>query len=888
MLRVTAQKSAAGAKAYFAVSDYLSDKQEITGNWGGKGAELLGLRGEVDKAAFDNLCDNINPSTGKQLTKKTITGRRVGYDLTWSVPKSVSIVHALTGDDRILQAFRASIKDTMAEMEKDMQTRVRKDGAQEDRTTGNLVYSEFIHLTSRPVDGIPCPQLHAHVFTFNATFDPVESQWKAANFGKIKQDAYYWQTVQQSRMVNRLQELGYGVRKTEKDFEIVGVPDSAIKKFSQRTALIERIAAALGIKKAESKAKLGATTREAKNDAIPYSRLVEIWQGKLTDEERNALSDLPKFDIGKAISFNNAHHAEFAVNHSFERASVVDERRLLTLALRHGLGEVTPEGIRAETNRLGLLKREEDGKTWATTRTALQEESRMIAFAVAGKGTMRPLAQNVPTKERDKESTLSTEQQAVIEHLLTSSNRVMIVRGAAGTGKTTLTKEAVARVEASDKHVTVVAPTTAAVDVLKKDGFDANTLARLLVDERMQAGAKDGWIFLDEAGLVGSRSMSRLFELADKLNARIVLMGDKRQLASVERGSPLRVLEEVAKLPVAEVTEIRRQRGEYREAVKLLSQGKSAEGFDKLNAMGSIRLMPDNGRYTVLAKEYIDTLQRGETATIVSPTHAEGEKITHEVRRLLKKKGMIGHDERTFDQYVAIHLTEAERSERSSIPDESFIRFRRQTGDFKAGRNYPRPRSFDPKRCAGDFEVFSRSTIHLVTGDRIRTTSSGNDITGRHRLTNGAQYTVKGFDRHGDIVLDNGWTLSKDFGHFTHAYVSTVFGAQGRTVDRVFAAISATSYPATNREAFYVTTSRGRKSFTLFTDSKDDLRSAVERSNPRMSATELMAKPKPKLLARARAAIGRMQVSALVAAKRAYYEIERKLQAKDLIYGSQR
>jgi conjugative relaxase-like TrwC/TraI family protein len=82
VLRINAQKNSAGAKAYFSQSDYLSDKQEITGNWGGKGSTLLGLFGEVDKPHFDQLCDNINPATGEQ----TRDGHRVGYDWTWSVP----------------------------------------------------------------------------------------------------------------------------------------------------------------------------------------------------------------------------------------------------------------------------------------------------------------------------------------------------------------------------------------------------------------------------------------------------------------------------------------------------------------------------------------------------------------------------------------------------------------------------------------------------------------------------------------------------------------------------------------------------------------------------------------------------------------------------------
>ena len=286
MLNITPQYSAGGAKSYFAKSDYYSEGQELVGQWGGKGAVLLGLFGQVDKAAFESLCDNRNPQTLQPLTAITREERRVGYDFTWSAPISVSLVHALTGDERIVQAFRDSVGQTMKEMEAEMQTRVRRGGAQEDRTTGNMLWAEFVHLTSRPVDGLPDPQLHAHLFCFNATYDREEESWKAGQFGKIKQDGYYWQAVQQSRFARELQNLGYNTRRTKDAFEISGVPEATLKKFSRRSAVIDKVAEELGITDPERKAKLAATTREAKDNSIPYPDLVERWTDALQPAER--------------------------------------------------------------------------------------------------------------------------------------------------------------------------------------------------------------------------------------------------------------------------------------------------------------------------------------------------------------------------------------------------------------------------------------------------------------------------------------------------------------------------------------------------------------------------------------------------------------------------
>src|SRR5580698_2144364 len=172
MIRITQQNSASGAKRYYATADYYSEGQEIVGAWGGKGASRLRLQGTVDKFSFERLCDNLDPRTGKQLTVRTRSQRTVGYDFTFSVPKSVSLLYAMSGDEKILGAFRASVNETMREMESEMKTRVRRKGADIDRTTGNMVWAEFIHTTSRPVEGIPDPpdpQLHAHVFVFNTT-----------------------------------------------------------------------------------------------------------------------------------------------------------------------------------------------------------------------------------------------------------------------------------------------------------------------------------------------------------------------------------------------------------------------------------------------------------------------------------------------------------------------------------------------------------------------------------------------------------------------------------------------------------------------------------------------------------------------------------------------
>lgn len=883
MLNITAQRGADGAKAYFAKADYYSEGQEIVGEWGGKGAALLGLSGQVGRAAFESLCDNLRPGTAEPLTPMTRDGRRVGYDFTWSASKSVSVVHALTGDERIVEAFRTSIRETMGEMEAEMQARVRMAGSQEDRTTGNLAWAEFVHLTSRPVNGLPTPQLHAHLFCFNSTYDSAEERWKAGQFGRIKQDAFYWQAVQRARFARSLQGLGYAVRRTKDAFEIAGVPDATLKKFSLRTAVIERAAAELGITDAKQKAKLGATTREAKRPEVPYPDLVGRWDGMLVPSERSAVAGAR--GLPKPAPARDADHVAFARNHLFERTSVVAERRLMAEALKHGLGEVTPEGVRGATKAANLLRREERGTAWVTTPEALAEERAMVGFAAWGKGACRPLSAGPLTFGDPR---LNEGQRRAVAHVLASTDRVMLVRGIAGTGKTTLTREAVAQIEKAGRSVVMLAPSAqASRGVLRDEGFAAaDTLARFLADPSMQQKARGGVIWLDEASLVGSKTMAQLFGTAGRLDARVVLMGDKGQLGSVERGAPLRVLEDLAGLRAAEVTDIRRQSGEYRDVANLLARGESSAALDKLDALGWVKEIQGEDRYRPLADDYAAALARGESALVVSPTHAEGALVTAAVREQLRAEHVIGTTEQELPQLVPLGWTQAQRADPKQYTGEEILQFHRRVGGFEAGT---RVRSADvlpvlTDKLAGGFTAYAPAAIRVAAGETLRVTANGKTKDGRHRLNNGELLRVASFTRSGDLVDGRGWVIPREFGQWAYGYVTTAQAAQGRTVDHVLIAHSAVSTPASSRENFYVAVTRGKKSATVYTDDKAELAAAVARQDQRPSATELMqgrrAWPRGRL-DRGAAAMRRM---AKVAARRLVWQRDEAQPQRELAH----
>jgi len=862
VLRVIVQASAQAAKSYYAGSggEYYAEGQERAGEWGGRGATRLGLRGLVEPAEFDALCENRHPATGERLTARTKTIRRVGFDLNFHVPKSVSVVYGLSGDAAVLKAFREAVRETLSELEAETRTRVRTGGRDETRTTGNLVYSLFVHATARPVDGIPDPHLHAHAFVFNSTFDEAERRWKAIELGEVYKNAPYYEAAFHARLARKLADLEFDIARTETGWEISGIPGRVLKAFSRRTERIEAIAGELGVTDPDMKGDLGAKTRERKQLRFTLDELRTLWKARLTPDERRALERVSAREVAVAVRNPDAAREAmaFAVAHGFERSSVVPVKRLLAAALRHGIGQASLEDVRKELGRHGLIVRDYEGERVATTAEVLAEETRILSFARRGRNSCRPLVAGQPTVA----DWLSPQQQTAVRHVLNSTDRVILVRGVAGSGKTTLIRACVDAIEGEGRAVLLLAPSAeASRGVLRKEGFaTADTVARFLLDQRLQESVRGGVLWIDEAGLLGLKTLDAVFRLADQLQARVVLSGDERQHHAVERGSPFTLLQRLGGLEPATVREIRRQTGRYREAVALLSEAKTVEGFDLLDRdLGWVRELPDGERAGAMAAEYVEARRAGETVLAVSPTHAEGAAITRAIRSTLRRSGLIANDELEFARLDARDLTLAERREPRFYRVDDVIEFHTQAKGFPTGKRFTVTaigrssiaakddggrETIVPLRLADRYRVYTKKPLTLSVGDRVRITKNGQSKN-RKRLDNGTISTVIGFKPDGKIELEGGAILAADFGHLAHGYVVTSYASQGKTVDRVLIAQSSESFPASNREQFYVSASRARHKATVYTDDKASLRRAIERSDPQLSATELVHGSRP-------------------------------------------
>lgn len=858
MLRVIASRN---AKEYFKESlskeDYYTEGQEIRGEWHGIAAEKLGLSGSVNTETFEALCDNKKPGTDERLTQRNKENRIVGYDFNFHCPKSVSVVYEFTRDERILNAFKRSVNQTMREIETEIKTRVRQKGANENRTTGNMVWAEFVHFTARPVNGLPDPHLHAHCYAFNTTWDEAEKKWKAAKFRDLKADAPYFEAAFHARFAKQLAEIGYQIERTAKGWEIAGLPQRVLDKFSQRTEQVEQKAKELGITSAKEKDGLAALTRERKQKHLSKTELRELWEKRISPDERVAIKNSLGLSRPAVERVSEMKAMDFAIQHCYERTSVVTGKELLRHALRFGVGDLDVEQTKRQLLRDEFIQESANEKQWFTTDQVLAEEKRLIDFVESGRGKFKPFHSGA---YQFQNQTLSQEQRNAVRHVICSRDRVTAIRGGAGTGKTTMMKEAVAAIESGGQKVFTFAPSAeASRGVLRTDaGFaNAETVEALLQSVKLQEQIRGRVIWIDEAGLLGARALARVAALAEKQNCRVILSGDTAQHRAVERGDALRILEKHAHLQAAELKEIWRQKADSHKAlVTDLRAGDLEQAFKRLNKLGMLRELAPEDRHETLAEDYVTAVKQRKSALVISPTHSEGERVTTRIRERLKKGGKLHGEEREFVQFKNLQWTEAQRSDALNYRADMVVQFHQNLSGFRRGERVKVKRrdgrtveierengatALLPLDQAARFQVYEARTIALAAGDVVRITQNG-FTKDKQRLNNGELRTVKGFTSEGEIKLANGWVLSKDYGNLAHGYCVTSYASQSKGVDCVFVAESSESFRAADREQFYVSVSRFKEALTIYTDDKRQLMQAVSKSSERLSATDLVSR----------------------------------------------
>jgi conjugative relaxase-like TrwC/TraI family protein len=870
MLTIRAMTDGRGYSArHLEHSDYYAENERVVGQWHGRGAALLGLSGEVRHEEFEALRQGLDPNTGDFLRQRHSVDRigdngetqshaRSLYDFTFSAPKSVSVLAVLAEDHRLREAHETAVAEALKEAESFAGARVRQNGANDDRMTGNMAVALYQHDTSRELD----PQLHTHAVAANLTYDGTENRWKALQASGIYERRAYLTEIYRNALAREVRKCGYeiesqrGCKGRDAGFEIRGVPGDLLRKFSQRSQqrdeAIDRFVKENGRPPTDNE--VAILVRQSRSDKlieISTERLRSQQKGRLTPGEAGTLTDCRAGHSGCKFKFESPEPSlQHAQDHIFERVSVARDHEVLTEALRHGRGNIDHSELKGalslRESRGEILR---DGRDVATSESLCREQ-KMIERVNRGVGLFQPLGGSGSFVPSDR---LRPEQKRAVDFVLTSRDRVTGICGAAGTGKTATLQELRRGLEEAGRRTLAVAPTMSAVEELQKAGFpEAVTVERFLKNNQDGEIPRNRVLIADEAGMLSGNQMSELLRVIERDSARLVVCGDTKQIQSVAACDALRVLEKESKLKTASLTEVHRQRDrQYRHAIEELRRDPES-GFERLDQIGAVREVEVADRAQVVADAYLESQRieskpgQSPSTLVVCATHAEIEGVTGAIRESLKRSGNLGEGN-LVEQDVPLNWTLAQKSDPRNFRAGHIIRFHRAVKGVAKDEMLEVIR-IEPaaviacgasgakhtitRKQAQAFEIYERRLLDVASGDRLLLTA--NRRANGLRVTNGELVTVSRVETDGRIRLEDGRTLPRDFKQFSHGYAVTAHRSQGKSVDAVVI-----SGDGMRKELFYVAASRGRESITVITSDKEALHRSVGRSTARQSATEL-------------------------------------------------
>lgn len=611
MLSISARGSAKSAEAYYdhlndehgkgQPEDYYTNSRDQPGQWFGAGAEALGLQGDVSREDFGHALRGRSPS-GRDLVQGAGDSHRAGWDLTFSAPKSVSLAWAMAGDDAqrqsIQQAHDRAVAAALDHVQEHCLVARRGKGGAE-RESASMVASIFSHGTSREQD----PQLHSHAFVHNL------AQRQDGTWGAIEsRDLYSWKmasgAVYRAELASQMQALGYAVEKDRDAFRLAAVPRAAEQEFSTRRQQILAALAEHGASGAKASEVAALDTRRAK-EHVSQSGLLAGWQA-----------------AGSAIGFGPEQAAQARqagpvqgepVSRAdllaalTERDSTFQERDIYRVVATMGQGAgIDAQGVRqtvadlmTDQELVRLVHRETGAVAWTTREMQTIERGMLDTSTKLDARSSHSLDSTsvdaaLAQFEREKGFSLSDEQGAAVRHICQGSDFSQ-VQGGAGTGKSTMAEAARFAWEAQGLTVRGAAISgKAAAGLQDGSGIQSQTVASLLQGIQSGRDSLDSRtvLVIDEAGMLGSRQTAQLLDAANRAGAKVVLIGDSRQLQAVDAGGAFRALQD--QHGAAMLDEIRRQKtDDMRQAVEHLSKGEVKAAMRTFVDRGMVHIEPD-------------------------------------------------------------------------------------------------------------------------------------------------------------------------------------------------------------------------------------------------------------------------------------------------------
>ncbi len=613
-----------GAEAYFlaqvsgGLDEYYTGDAEAPGQWAGAAAPLLGLTGEVEGADLRAVFAGLAPGTGltPNGTQLRPHPRRVpGFDLTFSVPKSVSVVYALADPavrEQIVEGCERALADTLAWVEREAchvrrgtnNTVAKVDSPDQWGTRRHpgvgFVAAQFRHRTSRAGD----PQLHWHVLVANLTAGP-DGRWTALDGTSLYRTKRTAGVVFEAAVRHRLTEaLGVAWTTADRDTrQIAGVPHRVLRLFSKRRveieAELERVGA-IGPVAAEA-ATLATRTRKVTDEC----GLEDRWRDEATTigwgpaevdallTRRGTTTVGPSYEVLiHAVGETLRLHDSTLTRH--------DITSVVATAASAGLSPVeldrTVADVLADSTIVAMhpIVGAAGWEARVTTRSHLELEAELLT-AIDNDTACGGVDERAITHAIDAHPMLHDEQRTAVHRLCTQQRAVEVMVGRAGTGKTTTLAAVAAAYTADGCRVIGAAPSARAARELADgahiDTFTVPRFRRHTTDHPLNDRAL---VIVDEAGMCGAVDLHSIVTTATRAGAKVILVGDHHQLPEVTAGGGFRAAVERAGAEVVELTVNRRQHERWEiDALDQLRHGNPHLAFDAYRSHGRIHLAAD-------------------------------------------------------------------------------------------------------------------------------------------------------------------------------------------------------------------------------------------------------------------------------------------------------
>ncbi len=666
------------------IEDYYTGAGEAPGRWLGSAAADVGISGEVEADALHAALNGNNPTTGDQLARPSKSHVRVpGFDLTFSAPKSVSVLFGL-GDPavsrEVREAHEAAVEAALGYMERHAAVARRGRGGTQSVLGNGFLAAGFRHRTSRAGD----PQLHTHVLVANMTRGS-DGRWSALDARRLyvhaKTGGYLYQAHLRSELTRRLGVEWSPIHRGVAD--VAGIPQRILRAFSRRRAEIEHQMTQRGERSPRAAQVAALDTRQAKDYDVAPETLVERWrtQAVALDFQPRHISHL----TGRAQPRRRSPaddrfiHDQLAGAEGLTRQRSTFVRRDVIQAWCQQLpqGAPIPEveslsdefmgsdravPLAADVRELtaaDVIRRTDGRFVPATaeerphsTPELLQLERALIDGALKRKGERTGLA----SRERVDAAlaarpTLSGEQASMIRHLTCDGAGVVVVVGKAGAGKTFALDGAREAWERDGYRVIGAAlARRAACELQDGSGIEATSVAALLQDLRegdayaLPRGGR-AVLVVDEAGMVGTRQLAELLDHAAAAKAKVVLVGDDHQLPEIDAGGAFHGL--LRRLAPIELTENRRQEHRWEHtALDLLRTGRAAEAIARYREQERVVVCDTaTGAHGQLVSDWWAASQAGDQSVMIAARRDDVDELNAQARALMAASGHLGTEE---------------------------------------------------------------------------------------------------------------------------------------------------------------------------------------------------------------------------------------------------